>query len=229
MVHHSPLKITWSGRWGGALIPWWWYISCFNCCVIICECAWLFWCFCMSTAARASALLKIPSLSPENISPWKQIFKQNHELKMCKKNTRWIYLQKKKKLLAYFSVLHANLLLKPKKLWKHQFSCFCKKKWSSWKQGRIILLELKFWSLYLWRFLSKRHWGTKTIASPKSAHFAWHKPDNHLSFGTRNTNNFLEGVLTRFTHLCRFASNASKNLVLWLRDEKWTVDKVKYM
>lgn len=41
--------------------------SCFSC-VDICECVW---CFCMSTAANASARLRIPSFRPENMSPWK--------------------------------------------------------------------------------------------------------------------------------------------------------------
>lgn len=49
----------------------WYMTSCFNCCCIW-ECAWLCWCFCISTAARASARLKIPSFSPENMSPWKE-------------------------------------------------------------------------------------------------------------------------------------------------------------
>lgn len=62
------LEHTCNGRWGGPPILWWYMTSCFSC-DDICECAWLLWCFPMS--ANASALLRIPSLSPENISPWK--------------------------------------------------------------------------------------------------------------------------------------------------------------
>ena len=86
--------LTWSGLWGGPPIPWWYITSCFkdiklwmlksalkffisslftlSCCVICWCAAWLLWCFCISTAARASARLNKPSLRPENISPWKK-------------------------------------------------------------------------------------------------------------------------------------------------------------
>lgn len=60
--------LTCNGLCGGAPIPWWYMTSCFNW-VDICECVW---CFCMSTAARASARLRIPSFSPENMSPCKE-------------------------------------------------------------------------------------------------------------------------------------------------------------
>lgn len=46
-----------------------------SCCVICWCAAWLLWCFCMSTAASASARLNKPSFRPENISPWKTKFR----------------------------------------------------------------------------------------------------------------------------------------------------------
>lgn len=68
--NYQKKKNTCKGRCGGPPIPWWYITSCFNC-DVICECAWLFWCFCISTAANASALLRRPSFNPEKISPWK--------------------------------------------------------------------------------------------------------------------------------------------------------------
>lgn len=72
-------------------MPWWYITSCWivklnqinflsfiskifimltlSCCVICWCAAWLFWCFCMSTAANASARLNNPSFKPEKISP----------------------------------------------------------------------------------------------------------------------------------------------------------------
>lgn len=43
-----------------------------SCCVICWCAAWLLWCFCMSTAASASALLNKPSFRPEKMSPCKE-------------------------------------------------------------------------------------------------------------------------------------------------------------
>lgn len=73
--------LTCKGRWGGAPIPWWYITSCFNC-WLIWEWAWLLWCFWMSTAASASALLNKPSFKPENMSPYKNkyIFLKNLKL-----------------------------------------------------------------------------------------------------------------------------------------------------
>lgn len=61
-------NFTCNGRCGGPPILWWYMTSCFNCCDI---CAWLLWCFPISTSA--SARLKIPSFRPENMSPWNEL------------------------------------------------------------------------------------------------------------------------------------------------------------
>lgn len=107
--------LTWSGRWG-APIPWWYITSCCTCmrmkiklktfvermrgreglftlsCWVICWwAAWLDWCFCMSTAASASARLSNPSLRPENKSPCKRREKIQR-LKMCHTRRLFNYL-----------------------------------------------------------------------------------------------------------------------------------------